>query len=190
MKVGQTGASATIDIRLRDLRQLFNSLDATPFPDRDLDADAEEFIVGWAMELPSDVPLVLTVHLAQPPAEWGQTDGVEGAIRNFFAYRVGVIQRQFRQLLQRGRWSLLIGLTCVAASVTAAELIGQFSTGTLASIFRESLLIGGWVAMWRPLQIFLYDWWPLRHHRRVCERLSRAEVRIVEAGQYEAPVNV
>jgi len=27
---------------------------------------------------------------------------------------------------------------------------------------RESLLVGGAVAPWRPLEIFLYDWWPIR----------------------------
>jgi hypothetical protein len=176
-------AVATIDVRMKDIRQLFNSLDATPFPDRDLDADAEEFIVGWAMELPSDAPLVLRVHVAQPPEDPRLTDGLQDAIRNYFVYRVGVIQRQFRQLLQRGRWSLLIGLACVAGSVTAANLIGRLGPGTLGSILTESLLIGGWVAMWRPLQIFLYDWWPLRHHRRVCERLSRAQVQLIIAGQ-------
>jgi hypothetical protein len=28
-------------------------------------------------------------------------------------------------------------------------------------IAEEGLLIVGWVAMWRPLEIFLYDWRPI-----------------------------
>jgi hypothetical protein len=36
--------------------------------------------------------------------------------------------------------------------------------------------------MWRPLEIFLYDWWPIVGERRLHERLSRIEVRIVRAG--------
>ena len=33
--------------------------------------------------------------------------------------------------------------------------------------------------MWRPLEIFLYDWWPILGEQRVRERLSRVEVRVV-----------
>lgn len=44
---------------------------------------------------------------------------------------------------------------------------------------REGLIIIGWVAMWRPLEIFLYDWWPIASKRKFYDRLSRATVRIV-----------
>jgi hypothetical protein len=37
----------------------------------------------------------------------------------------------------------------------------------LGGIIRESLLIGGWVAMWRPMEILLYDWWPIRAEARL-----------------------
>ena len=52
-------------------------------------------------------------------------------------------------------------------------------------IVRESLLIGGWVAMWRPLEVFLYDWWPIRAEARLGDRLSEMPVRIV----YKADVS-
>jgi hypothetical protein len=29
--------------------------------------------------------------------------------------------------------------------------------GYRSTLAKESLLVGGWVAMWRPLQIFLYE---------------------------------
>ena len=39
-------------------------------------------------------------------------------------------------------------------------------TAASAEIARESLTIGGWVAMWRPMEIFLYSWWPILRERR------------------------
>ena len=45
--------------------------------------------------------------------------------------------------------------------------------GAVSRIAEESLLIAGWVAMWRPLEIFLYDWWPIRAEARLLERLAR-----------------
>src|SRR5215471_7576601 len=54
---------AVIEVRVGELRQLFNAIDPSPFRDKDLDPKAEEFIVGWAKDLPRDVPLALVVDL-------------------------------------------------------------------------------------------------------------------------------
>ena len=59
--------------------------------------------------------------------------------------------------------------------IHAAELLRD--TG-VAMFARESLLIGGWVAMWRPLEICLYDWWPLLRRRRVYKSISRAQILV------------
>ena len=174
---------ATIDIRIRTIQQLFNSLDATPFPDTDLDADAEEFILGWAMEFRSDAQLRIRIHVEQLSQDDQYVQHMETALHGFFTYRADVLRRRLHQLLGRGRVSMTIGLICLATSVAGANLIGQLGDTTLIFILRESLIIGGWVAMWRPLEILLYDWWPLRRERIVCERLARAPVELVVASK-------
>lgn len=170
---------ALIEVRIREIKQLFNSLDATPFPATDLDADAEAFIVDWAMEFHSDLPLLLRIHIEYLPENLEVLHQAETALHRFFKYRADVVRRRFRLLMARGRWSLAIGIVYLVASVGSAELLGQFSQGTMISIIRESLVIGGWVAMWGPLEIFLYSWWPLRHEWRVCDRLAEAVVEFV-----------
>jgi hypothetical protein len=167
-----------IEVRIRELQQLFNSMDPTPFHHQDLDPDAEEFIVGWALEHPADGAIGLVIHLEQAPAQPDAERLAAEAVHNYFAYRVGVIGREFRQLMQRGRTSLIIGLAFLGACLLAADAIGHASTSPLAAIVRESLTIGGWVAMWRPLEIFLYDWWPLAARRRVLQKLCVAPVKI------------
>ena len=52
-----------IEVRVAELRQLFNAIDPSPFNQRDLDPKAEEFIVGWSADLPGDAALALVVHL-------------------------------------------------------------------------------------------------------------------------------
>ena len=100
---------ARILLRLRELAQLFNSMDPSPFLDRDLDADAEEFILSWARELPAGSPFELDIHLATvPPPD--RIAGVEEAVQHYFATRTLIKQREFHQLLRRGRLSLLVGL--------------------------------------------------------------------------------
>ena len=48
---------SVIEVHVGELKQLFNSIDPSPFRNRDLDREAEEFIVGWAKDLPRDVAL-------------------------------------------------------------------------------------------------------------------------------------
>ncbi|HKM82407.1 MAG TPA: hypothetical protein VJY15_15780, partial [Candidatus Acidoferrum sp.] len=50
------GHPHTISLKLRDMNQLFNSMDPSPFIEKDLDDDAEEFIVSWAQEFPHNAP--------------------------------------------------------------------------------------------------------------------------------------
>lgn len=167
-----------VELRLDEIAQLFNSMDPTPFHHKDLDPDAEEFIESWAMEFPPGGRYQITIHLEQLPPEGDPTALVTEALHNYFEYKAGLMRRELRQLLQQGRISLMIGIAFLALCLLSADAIGKLATGTFLSIVRESLTIGGWVGMWRPLQIFLYDWWPLTRSRRTYQDLSRAEVRI------------
>jgi hypothetical protein len=83
-----------------------------------------------------------------------------------------------RELFRRGRTSLLIGVCALGVSLAAGNLVGPFFSNHIADIFKEGLLIGGWVAMWRPMEIFLYDWWPIRAEAALADRLSVMPVRI------------
>jgi len=69
---------------------------------------------------------------------------------------------------------VFLALTVVVGGAIEEAFRGR----RLAAILRESFLIGGWVAMWRPLEIFLYDWWPILAEARLYDRLSAMPVRI------------
>ena len=170
--------SSSIRLRLRELAQLFNAMDPSPLTERDLDAKAEEFIVSWARELSQATELELHIQLEVAPAAEPAAQ-TEASVQQYFSSRTEMKVREFRLLMRRGRTSLLVGLTFLVACLGISELLGTLGQGTASAIIRESLTIGGWVAMWRPLEIYLYDWWPLRDERRVLERLSRMKVRLV-----------
>jgi hypothetical protein len=147
----------TLDVHVAEMRQLFNAMDAAPFRERDLDPRAEEFIVEWARELRTEGSLGLVVHLGREAAAPEQAATLQDAVREFFGDRAIATQRRLRQLLRRGRISLVIGVAFVAAAV----------------------VIGGWVALWGPLDILLYEWWPVRAEVRLYDRLSAMVVEVV-----------
>ena len=167
-----------IELNLREVGQLFNTMDPAPFPEKDLDGDAEEFILSWVREFPLDEPVVLVVHLNEFPADQNPQPVIEQGVHHYFAYRARMNRMEFRRLLKDGRQSLLIGIIFLAVCLTASQAIGGNESGTFRSIARESLTIAGWVAMWRPMQIYLYDWWPLRRLGRLYQKLSRMKVEV------------
>lgn len=165
-----------IELRLSKLDQLFNSLDPSPFHEKEIDHDAEDYIVGAADELPLHEPVTLAIRLAPDQLTGSDTGIVEGAVRNHFRYRQEGTQRRLDFLFREGRIALAIGLLFLFTCIFVRELVFAPASGAVSQMIAEGLLILGWVAMWRPLQIFLYDWWPIRHRSRLYEKLARMPV--------------
>ncbi len=170
-----------ISLKLRDLNQLFNSMDPSPFIEKDLDDDAEEFIVSWAQEFSPKDPIKLRIHLDQWPPE-DPKELIRTAVHNYFAHRAKITDLEFKRLLRQGRTSLFIGLLFLAACLFLSKMLLGHEAGTWAAVIRESLTIAGWVAMWRPMQVYLYDWWPLLQLRRTFTKLSHMPVELVQKG--------
>jgi hypothetical protein len=193
-------SASVLDLHLAELRQIFDSMDPAPFRERDLDPKANEYIVDWARECPPDRPLALVVHLAAPGrseaaslearsaqgaspdpqrAAAGDAPLLGDALREFYRRRAAATRQALSRLFRTGRLSLLIGLAFVAAATAVGEALSTLITReSFAGLLRESLVIGGWVALWRPLEIFLYDWWPVRAEARLYDRLALMQVSV------------
>ncbi|MBK8692114.1 MAG: hypothetical protein IPN17_07345 [Deltaproteobacteria bacterium] len=172
------GGRFCIDIRLRTSRQLFDGRDPAPFRERDLDDRAIEYLMGAAEELPRKAPMKLVFWISEEPVPGLPDATLTEAVRAHLEYEVARLDRQIQQHMRRGQVFLLFGLTVLVVFLTLAELTSAMPTGHLRQIVREGLVITGWVAMWRPIEVLLYDWWPLVEERRVYERLYEAPIEV------------
>jgi len=187
-EVSRDADRSIIELHLHSLDQLFDTRDPSPFRERDLDPKADEFIVDSARELCSGQPREIALHLDQAPDHPDAQRVVSDAMRTHFARRSDFSRRELRALLRRGLISLAVGLTFLVLLFLIAQAMGLVTAESgFPTLVRESLLIIGWVAMWRPLEIFLYDWWPIVGEQRLHDRLSRIEVRIVSGDDYRIP---
>jgi hypothetical protein len=178
---------STIYVRIHELRQLFNSIDPSPFRERDLDPDCEEFIVSWAREMPPDRSLrvEISVDREQPPPELAAD--VTTAVRSHFEREASLQDLRRRRIVREGRLSLAIGLVVLVLCVATAAVLPGPSLGAAGEIVRESLIIAGWVVMWHPLEVLLYGLWPVVRERRLLERLAAADVRLSAGRGASAP---
>lgn len=172
-------APTAIEIKVDEVSQLFNTLDPFPFRDRDLDKDAEDFIVGWARELPRRQPLKIVIHVPDAEARKAAATEVTAALQRYFEYRNGVLSLDLNELFRVGRLSLLIGLLVLALCLVSAQVVENLSLGgQVTRYLEEGLIILGWVANWKPLEIFLYEWWPVTQRRNLYRRLAKATVEV------------
>jgi hypothetical protein len=178
----QDTSHVEITIRVRTIAQLFNSFDPSPFRERDIDDNVEAFIYDWVRELPNAAPFTLVVYLPSEEAAKPDAARLGEAFRHYFLDRVNSADLELRELFRVGRQALVVGVTVLAVCLTASQLLAPLiPNATLAGVVRESLIIVGWVANWRPIEIYLYDWWPIRRRRRLLTRIADAPV-IVRAG--------
>jgi hypothetical protein len=168
-----------IRISLHHSTQLFSSIDPSPFVERNLDHAAERFIVNWAREQPRVRDLKLEIALLDRPTSDDACErDISQAVRLHFTRRADGLTRELRELFRRGRRSLLIGVVFLSGCLLAGDVAAAYVPERFATVVREGLTVAGWVAMWQPMNTFLYAWWPITGERKLFRRLTKMSVRL------------
>ena len=178
-----------IEMRLRTVMQIFNSLDPSPFHEKDLDPDAEEYITGIVQDFALSQPMKILIHLPCRESECEEARTLEPAIQHHFSYLEASAAREIRLKLRQARVSLAIGIGFLLVMGVISTLISPYTQHGFAAWVAGGLLIVSWVAMWEPINIFLYGWWPIRRKQRIYGKISRmpVEVRHDEDGETQVP---
>jgi len=159
--------------------QLFNSFDPAPFHEKELDSAAEHYIVDTVKDFPSKTKFRIIIYLPWELASSERGQSLGKAIRNHFAYKVLVADRKFRQHLKHGRISFFIGLSFLAVALIGRQMVSQLHDQFLAQLFADALLIIGWVAMWEPVTVLLYELWPIIQTKHIYSRISTMGIDIL-----------
>ena len=59
-----------------------------------------------------------------------------------------------------------------------AQLVLELPESSVRGAVREGLLILSWVVLWRPIDLLIYEWIPVRRQRMLLRRLRAAEVDV------------
>lgn len=181
----QRGASAaTVSIHVRNLAQMFNSLDPSPFWDRDLDRDAAEFIEEEFSEKLS----AQTWHLHVYTQEGGALAAdLQPALEHYYERLANSARYRLRDEMRRGQLALLVGLGIFLVSMTIRSILAGLIGGSAPRMLDEGLIIIAWLALWRPAEWLVYGWAPLHRKRGLYERLAAIRVSVrTEAAHTEA----
>jgi len=163
-----------IQVRVATVEGIFNPMDPTPLEERSLNQEVADWIEEWAEDFDKDHEITVEIYVADGRFA-GREHAIVNGLHNHFEYRAWQSARQLSKLWREGRISLVIGITAIASLNAAARVIGS-SKNPVIEVLHEGLAVIGWVSMWKPMEIFLYEWWPIRRERRACRRLAEATV--------------
>lgn len=166
-------------MRVRSVAQLFDSRDPSPFFDRDLDDDFVDYVVSSADELPRRTPLSLHIRLDEPLPQHLTNENIHQAIETHFGYAEEMTRRKLSRVLRTGQITILLGLIVLTSTLSISDFVYRVVGGGLGHTISRGMEILGWVALWKPIEIVLYDWWPLIHDIRLFRKLAETEVRVL-----------
>lgn len=169
-----------IEIGVKNPKQLFDARDPAPFRERDLDEDLVTYILSSAQEYSLGTPLKLRVHISEASPSVPECESIAESIHNHFSYEADLAKGQLKKLFRNGRTFSLLGLTTLFFCFLLSNYIELHYDFDVKPFVREGLLISGWVAMWRPIEVFLYDWFPILEKKRYLKKLSEVDIEVNE----------
>jgi hypothetical protein len=175
----------TLDVRLElaELRELFNASPPDPLAGRPYAESGVDRILNQLRPRPGRrvrTTIVLPEAARAPDLE----ARCRAALENYFGARIAYLDNDNSSLWHEGRATLTRGLLFLAICMLGSHIVGEpkYLHPVLARFLDEGFVIAGWVALWWPLDVLLYQHWPLARERRMYESLRSMELSLDFAG--------
>lgn len=168
-----------IEMNLSSVIQLFNTFDPAPFHEKELDSNAENYIVDAVRDFPGKTPFRIVFYLPDKIFDTKEAMEIPKAIRAHFEYKTLMQRRKFRERYVYGQFTLIVGISFLAiATIASFAIDAYYGIYPAAHLIATILEVTGWVAMWEPVTVFLYQLWPVVKQRKIYEKISRMEIDI------------
>jgi hypothetical protein len=169
-----------IEVAIKNSRQLFNERDPAPFIERDLDDSFTDYVLSSVQEFPVRTKMKMRITLKDESDSSIDKNIIRKAISSYYIYEARLVRARLKKRMRIGRFFLVIGLVTLFGCLSLTQVFEPLGLNSrIAVIMREGLVIIGWVAMWRPIEMFLYDWWPMRELRIYLVKIATMDIEII-----------
>lgn len=167
-----------IEVRVKTTQRLFDHRDPAPFREKDLDENFVEYIYSSIREFSISTPIKIIIYIEDIESSSVTQKAIREAIHSYFAYQIELQSGNIKRYWRRAQLFLLIGLFVLIICIVSAQKIQVPTTPSLIGVLREGLIIFGWVSIWKPIEVILFDWYPQYEHLRYYKKLHSVEIDI------------
>lgn len=167
-----------IEVRVKSALQLFDARDPSPFRERDLDDDFVEYITSSAREFPVSSPLKIVIYIEEEEREDLPSNSIREAIHSFLAYQIDLQRGDLKGFIKRAQLFFGVGMLILMSCIGIAQSLKIPSPPGAIGILREGIVIFGWVSIWKPIELILFDWYPLFERLRFYKKLLETEIGV------------
>ena len=171
-----------IILHLNDARELFEPPECDYLSGDARYASGVETIVDELKPQSLTAQTHTTIVLPEDKIEPGLEQKIGAAISRYCQHRIQRGKRELIALRWKGLKALQDGLIFLAACllISFAFENAEFLPEFLRRFLAEGFLIAGWVSLWHPIEVLLYEWWPFSRENRIYESILKMEI-IVKA---------
>jgi hypothetical protein len=175
----QAKGSGMIEVRLESPEQFLHSLDAFPARHSSIEPEVADYVIDCAADQPVDANLEIVLHLRDYEPSQEKEAAIARIFHAHFQARADLEMKRKRQSFSDGRQNLMIGVFAWSLCMLTLWVLNSFGgEASLWRFVRESIVIIGWVLVWKPAEIFLYDWKPFEKRKKLFLRLAQAPVKV------------
>lgn len=167
-----------VEVRVKNHQQLFDVRDPAPFRERDLDDDFVEYIVSSVREFNISSLFKVVIYVDENETKDVSADSIREAIHSYFAYKADLQRGNLKAFMKRAQLFLLIGLVILISCIGIAQNLTVPQPPGFWGILREGIVIFGWVSIWKPIELILFDWYPILEQFRLYKKLQSTEIDI------------
>ncbi len=167
-----------ITLHLDNLAQFFAVLEPDPFDPQARYASGLETIASelkpTALIKKVRTTIVLPPDQITPDAEARLRD----AVTRYCQYHVQQNHRELISLRWQGLKALQNGLLFLGVCLLLSTLFenAEIFQEWLRRFAGEGFLIAGWVSLWHPIEILLYEWWPLSRQVNIYQSIMNVDI--------------
>ena len=166
-------------MQLRNAEDLFYHFIIPLSSKRLLNPDVEQVIIEEAESLSpnADINLVLRITGDQV---YNDTE-IASAIKKHFEYQHVRVNNEIAASRLLGWKSLIIAILFLLVMYYLSKVVTSWLSNTGWAIpIKEVFMVLAWVALWRPAELLLYEWRPLKRKAKLFDRISRCNLQIVK----------
>lgn len=170
------GDTVIIEMGIEEPFDLYDDKDPSVLNLRDFRKEVQNYIIESIEEIPKSKKIKINIYFDKFSDDIAEVENLRQSFFDFFAFETKLRVHQIRIKIKRGFKSLAVGICFLFFCIIAAHFLGYSNKSLLSELFVEGLTVLGWVSLWTPLQVFLYEIWPLLENIKNFKRVLISSV--------------